>query len=129
MADKSNPAPSSQTLPGSCVAACAEMLTGGARTEAQVLREAVEWVDVDKIAGVLGPEWKGGILANPADAFLIAKQGQMGGLLHAPGTGPFHMVVIEPLPKAFLVRDPLPGVTYTVDEDWISLWVEGAFYK
>lgn len=39
------------------------------------------------------------------------------------------MVVIEPAAGGFIVRDPMPGVNYTVGADWIQKWVVGGVWK
>jgi hypothetical protein len=62
------------------------------------------------------------------DVLAAAKTGPIGALL-SPRSSRLHMVVIEQVPAGFLVRDPFPGVTYTVDQQWIDTWVAGAFWK
>lgn len=53
----------------------------------------------------------------------------MGGVLWAPGARAGHMVVIEPGMDGFLVRDPLPGVSYPVGASWIERWLAGGVWK
>jgi RHS repeat-associated protein len=118
-----------QTAPGSCGSACAEMLSGGARTQAQVLAEIGEWASAGDVAGALGPGWRAGYFGSGADAVTIAGRGPMGGVLWAPGARAGHMVVIEPGPAGFLIRDPLPGVNYTVGANWIERWVAGGLWQ
>lgn len=118
-----------QTAPGSCGSACAEMLSGGARTQAQVLGEIGEWASAGDVAGALGPGWRAGYFGSGTDALSVAGRGPMGGVLWAPGARAGHMVVIEPGPAGFLIRDPLPGVNYTVGANWIERWVAGGVWK
>jgi hypothetical protein len=53
----------------------------------------------------------------------------MGAVLVSPQAKALHMVVIEPTGPKFLVRDPLPGVTYTVDPGWIDRFVAGGVFR
>lgn len=39
------------------------------------------------------------------------------------------MVVIEPTLDGFVVRDPLPGVTYPIDAAWIGQYVESGVFN
>jgi hypothetical protein len=105
------------------------MLTDGARSQTQVLREIGEWPIIDdRILRALGPEWQGGFLTDGASALAVAQKGKVGALIHV-GRSDFHMVVIEPAGAGFLVRDPLPGMSYTVDSDWIQQWIVGGYWR
>lgn len=105
------------------------MLSNGARTQGQVLAEIGEWASANQVAVALGPGWRAGYFSTGADALTIAGRGPMGGVLWAPGARAGHMVVIEPAPAGFLVRDPLPGVNYSVGASWIERWVAGGVWK
>jgi len=123
-----------QTRPGSCVSACGEMLTGGSATEAQFLEELGEdsnpralAADLNRRAG--GTEWRGGYFPDGATAVAAAERGPIGAVLQAPGGGA-HMVVIEPAGEGqFVVRDPIPGVTYRVTAAWIEKFVSGGVFR
>ncbi|HEY6726443.1 MAG TPA: RHS repeat-associated core domain-containing protein [Polyangiaceae bacterium] len=120
-----------QSLPGSCGAACVEMLSGGTITEAQALASSVpEWSNYLNVARALEAPWQGGLFAAPADALAAAGRGPMAGLLWSPGARAGHLVVLEPEASGlFLVRDPLPGVTYSVGASWVQRWVAGGVWK
>jgi hypothetical protein len=75
------------------------------------------------------PVWHGGYFASGADAVATAEYGPMGAVLQAPG-GPAYMVAVEPVGSGeFLVRDPIPGVTYRVDTSWIERYVSGGVFR
>ena len=122
-----------QSLAGSCVSACGEMLSGGATSEAQFLSQLGEWSNPGALADALNAlegsaTWEGGYFATAEDAATVAQQGQFGAVLQAP-TLPSHMVVIEPGEAGtFLVRDPGIGGTYEVTLDWIQKWVSGGVF-
>ena len=118
-----------QSLPGSCGAACAEMLSEGALTEGEVVGQIGEWTTPDQVAASLGEEWTGGFFESGADALTVARSGTTAGLLWAPGMRAGHFVVIEATEGGFLIRDPLPGVNYTVNSSWIQRWVAGGVWK
>jgi hypothetical protein len=123
-----------QTRPGSCVSECGEMLTGGSVTEAQFLEELGEdsnpgalAADLNRRAG--GTEWRGGYFPDGATAVAAAEHGPIGAVLQAPRGGG-HMVVIEPAGDGqFVVRDPIPGVTYRVTAAWIEKFVSGGVFR
>jgi hypothetical protein len=115
-----------QSMPGSCVSACGEML-GGA-SEAQILGRLGEWSTPGALASELGPGWRSAFV-DGADALTLANRGPIGAVLQAPG-GARHMVVTSPLGGGrFLVRDPWGGVSYTVGSDWIETFVSAAVYR
>lgn len=119
-----------QSLPGSCGAACVEMLSGGATTEAQAPAGGVpQWSPVGNVADALGAPWQSGMFAGPADAMAAAGRGPMGAVLWSPGARAGHMVVVQPQAGGFLVRDPLPGVNYSVGASWIQRWVAGGVWR
>jgi hypothetical protein len=123
-----------QSLGGSCVSACGEMLTGGAVSEAEFLAELGEWSNPGALADMLNAEagsaaWQGGYYGSAADAVAVAQEGQTAATLQAPGL-PGHMVVIEPGEAGtFLVRDPGIGGTYEVAVQWIEKWVSGGVWR
>jgi len=121
-----------QTRTGSCVSACGAMLTGGTLSEDQLLAELGEWSNPQSLARSLnarGGGWRGSYFASGSDALAAAERGPMGAVLQAPGS-PAHMVVIEPTSTGvFLVRDPLPGVTYKVTPAWIEKYVAGGVWR
>jgi hypothetical protein len=105
------------------------MLSGGARTEAQLISELGEWSNPQALARSLGGKWQGGYFGSASDALAAAERGPMGAVLQAPG-GPAHMVVTTPLGGGrFQVRDPLPGVTYEVGRSWIEKYVAGGVWQ
>ena len=110
------------------------MLTEGAVTEAKLLGKLGEWSNPGELANELNQlqgagTWKGGYFATGEDALLIAQKGRMGAVVQAPG-GAGHMVTIEPLQAGkFLVKDPLPGMTYEVTGAWIQKFVSGGVWK
>jgi hypothetical protein len=53
----------------------------------------------------------------------------MAAVLWAPGSRTGHLVVIERVGGGFLVRDPLPGVNYSVGISWIERWVAGGVWR
>lgn len=122
-----------QSLAGSCVSACGEMLSGGAMSEAGFLQQLGEWSNAGSLADALNAfegsaNWEGGLFASAEDAVAAAQQGQMGATLQAPYL-PSHMVVIEPGEAGmFLVRDPAIGGTYEVTLEWIAKWVSGGVF-
>jgi hypothetical protein len=123
-----------QTLPGSCVSACGEMLSKGAMSEAQFLAKLGEWSNPAALAQELnklhGPgTWEGAIL-DESSAVAMSRQGQtFGARLQVP-RAPGHMVVIEPLKDGkFLVRDPAIAGTYKVDPGWIRKFVSGGVWR
>ncbi|MBO0871270.1 MAG: hypothetical protein J2P15_22175, partial [Micromonosporaceae bacterium] len=124
-----------QTLPGSCVSAAGEMLTHGAVSQADLLAELGEWSnpvalrDALNARGIDGGGWRGGFLTEQ-DALRVASAGPIAAVLMAPGERSMHMVAIEPAGDGtFTVRDPLPGVTYTVDSAWIREFVAGGVFR
>ena len=125
-----------QSTPGSCVSAVGEMLTGGKITEAQLLAKLGEWSDPASLARELnamtgGQAWRGAMIGNPLA--VAHRGGSFGAALQPPynmGVQPGHMVFVEPLDAGtYLVRDPLPGVTYEVDDAWLDKWMVGAVWK
>ena len=118
-----------QSREGSCVSACGEMLTEGAKTEAEFLAELGEWSDPVALGKSLGPPWKGGYFGSDAEALAAARSGPMGATLFSVGAKSQHMVVIQPSGRGFLVRDPSPGSTYTVTASWITRYVTGGVFK
>ncbi|MFY2560891.1 RHS repeat-associated core domain-containing protein [Corallococcus terminator] len=119
----------SQSRPGSCVSACGEMLTGGAKSEAAFLAELGEWSTPEALAESLGGGWQGGWFGGGADAMAAAGRGPMGAVLWSPGGRSGHMVVIESVKGGFLVRDPLPGVTYRVTSSWMDKFVAAGVWR
>lgn len=124
----------SQSLVGSCVSACGEILSSGAMSEAEFLAEIGEWSNPGALADTLNAlegagAWQGGYFAEAADAVAAAEQGQMAAVLQAPGMAA-HMVVIEPAAEAgtFIVSDPAVGATYEVTAEWIAKWVAGGVW-
>jgi RHS repeat-associated protein len=118
-----------QSLPGSCGAACVQMLSGGAKTEAQAIAEIGQYVTTGDVASSLGKEWMHTLFGSASDAVTAARGGPMAGFLYYPGAKTGHFVAIEPVVEGFLVRDPSPGVTYVVGRDWIERWVLGGVWK
>jgi hypothetical protein len=118
-----------QSHPGSCVSACGEMLTGGARSEAEFLASLGQWSNPKALASELGSGWTGGFFGTGAEAIQVARQGEMGAVLWAPGQRAGHMVVIRPSGAGFVVRDPDPGVNYTVGARWIGRYVAGGVWR
>jgi hypothetical protein len=122
-----------QSLGGSCVSACGEMLSGAAVSESELLASLGEWSNPGALADALNAvegagTWQGGYFASAADAAAAAEGGPMGAVLQAPGL-PAHMVVLEPGEAgAFLVRDPAIGATYEVTVEWIMKWVSGGVF-
>jgi hypothetical protein len=122
-----------QSTTGSCVAACGEMLSGGALTEVELLAQIGEWSNPAALAEALNAAegaaaWEGGYFATGAEALAAAEQGQMAGVLQAPFL-PAHMVVIEPLEAGgFLVQDSAIGGTYEVTAAWIEKFVAGGIW-
>jgi RHS repeat-associated protein len=119
-----------QLTGGSCVAACGEMLSGGSRSQAQLIGALGEWSNPQALAHELGEGWTGGYFASAGDAIAAASRGPMGATLQA-GMGPGHMVVTSPIGNGrFLVRDPwYGGSTYEVGTDWISKYVSGGVFR
>jgi RHS repeat-associated protein len=118
-----------QTQPGSCVSACGQMLSGGARTEGELLARMGQWADPMKLADELGNGWHGGYFSSGADALRAANRGPMGAVLQSPMQRGGHMVVLSPTERGFLVQDPLPGITYNVSSDWVQKYVGGGIWK
>jgi hypothetical protein len=122
-----------QSRPGSCVSACGEMLTGGAVKESRFLELLGEYSHPEALEQALiritgDNRWLGKYFMHEAAATAAAHRGPMAAVLQAPGGGR-HMVVIEPAEGGqFLVRDPLPGVTYQVAQEWIEKFVSGGVY-
>src|SRR5712692_9961170 len=122
-----------QSTAGSCVAACGEMLSGGAMSQAEFLAQLGEWSNPGALAEALNAlagvtTWEGGYFASAADAVVAAQAGQMGVVLQAPFL-PAHMVILEPGEAGmFLVRDPAIGGTYEVAVDWITKYVAGGVW-
>jgi Ca2+-binding RTX toxin-like protein len=113
----------------SCVSACGEMLSGVA--QAQLLEHLTDKVvQIDDLARLLGPPWRGGGLTEEA-ALLVARNGQVGLDLLAPGQKLSHMVVSTPLSgDRFLIQDPWAGGSnYIVDAQWIVKYVTGAVFR
>ncbi|MEV6772292.1 hypothetical protein AB0N05_27040 [Nocardia sp. NPDC051030] len=124
-----------QTRPGSCVSACGEMLSDGRVTQGEFLAVMGEWSNPIALAKALnerdnsGP-WRGGYFPDGDTALAVAQSGMVALTLRAPGVKGEHMVVTEPLPNGnFLVRDPLPGVTYEVGPDWIKQYATGGVFR
>ena len=118
-----------QSAGGSCVSACGEVLSGGARTESQLLGALGEWSNPQALARELGSGWTGGGFGSGADAVAAANRGPMGAVLQAPG-GPGHMVVTSPLGGGrFQVLDPFDGTGYVVDSSWIERYVSGGVFR
>src|SRR5262249_57257003 len=119
-----------QSTAGSCVAACGEMLSGGAMSQAEFLAQLGEWSNPGALAEALNAlegvtTWEGGYFASAADAVVAAQEGQMGAVLQAPFL-PAHMVVLEPGEAGmFLVRDPAIGGTDEGAVERISKHVAG----
>ena len=122
-----------QSTAGSCVAACGEMLSGGAMSQAEFLAQLGEWSNPGALAEALNAlegvtTWEGGYFASAADAVVAAQAGQMGAVLQAPFL-PAHMVVLEPGEAGmFLVRDPAIGGMYEVAVAWITKYVAGGVW-
>jgi hypothetical protein len=123
-----------QSRPGSCVAACGEMLTGGSVSEARLLEQLGEDSNPKALADALNSRerrtaWRGGYFPDESWSVAAARRGPMAAVLQAPRGGA-HMVVIEPAADGqFLVRDPIPGVTYQVTPAWIEKFVSGGVFK
>lgn len=119
-----------QTTPTSCGAACVEMISNGERTQAAVIESVGEGPHfIDQLVAELGAGWRGGGFGSGAHALHFANRGPMIAQLWAPETGMGHFVVTEPVAGGFLVRDPWPGVNYTVTSSWIEQWVVGGVGK
>lgn len=119
----------SESLPGSCVSACGDVLTAGARTETQLLDALGEWSNPQALAAELGGPWRGGGFGSGADALAAANRGPMGAVLQAPG-GSAHMVVTSPLGGGrFQVLDPFDSSGYVVDSGWIERYVSGGVFQ
>src|SRR5215470_3410755 len=78
-----------QRTAGACVAACGEMLSGGAMSQAAFLAHLGEWSNPGALAEALNAlegvtTWEGGYFASAADAVLAAQAGPMGAVLQAP---------------------------------------------
>ena len=122
-----------QRTAGACVAACGEMLSGGAMSQAAFLAHLGEWSHPGALAEALNAlagvtTWEGGYFASAADAVRAAQGGPMGAVLQAPFL-PAHMVVLEPGEAGlFVVRDPAIGGTYEVTVEWITKYVAGGVW-
>ncbi len=103
-----------QSRPGSCVAACGQMLSLDAKTEAEFLEELGEWSDAGALAlalnaGANGP-WVAGGVGSPLAQILGC--GPAAIELKTLGSRA-HMVVVELLEAhSVLVRDPAQGASY-----------------
>ena len=78
-----------QSTAGSCVAACGEMLSGGAMSQAEFLAQLGEWSNPGALAEALNAlegvtTWEGGYFASAADAVVAAQEGQMGAVPAGP---------------------------------------------
>ena len=122
-----------QSLGGSCVSACGEMLSGGAMSESQFLEQLGEWSNPSALADSLNSlegagTWQGGYFTE-AQAIAAAQGGQIGAVLQALEANA-HMVVITPGESgAFLVQDPAIGGTYQVTLQWIAKYVAGGVLR
>ncbi len=112
-----------QSLPGSCGAACVEMLTGGAISEAAAIGRMGQYILPSQMVGVLGRGWGYRYFNTGADAVAAASRTPIAAGLFAPGVKTGHIVVLERTMTGFVVRDPLPGVTYRVGADWVTQYV------
>jgi RHS repeat-associated protein len=119
-----------QITNASCVSACGAMLSGGARSQEDLLAELGEWSNPRSLAQALGDGWEGRMFMSADDAVAAANRGPMGATLQAPGT-PGHMVVTTPLGNGrYGVQDPWRGGSnYEVGTDWIEQYVSGGTYR
>jgi hypothetical protein len=103
-----------QSRDGSCVAACGEMLSGGARSEAELLKQLGEWSHVAELAkalngGVEGP-WLGGAVSCSLDQLL---SGGTAAIELKVFRADAHLVVAQRVDSnSALVRDPALGASY-----------------
>jgi hypothetical protein len=104
------------------------MLSGGASQQAELLGVLGDWPEPLELKGLLPGDWFGTYFLDGLEAVAAASRGPMGAVLMAPHAKP-HMVVLEPQDEGFLVRDPWPGVTYNVDEAWISTFVAAGVFR
>lgn len=120
-----------QSSPVSCVSACGEMLTNGARLQEELIAKIGKPSNAERLGAELGPGWDGGLVASGEQAVAFAQRGTIGAQLQAPGSLG-HMVVISPIPGKgrFAVRDPWAGgATYEVGPAWIDTWVVGVVFR
>lgn len=125
-----------QSRPGSCVAACGQMLASNDKTEGEFLQELGEWSDAGSLAfalngGADGP-WVGGGVDIPL-AKLLAR-GPAAIEIKVLGSRA-HMVVVELLEAdSVRVRDPALGASYdqavsTLDNRESGYWNLIAVYR
>jgi len=100
-----------------------EMLTGGAISEAAAVGGMGQYIIPSQMVEVLGTGWGYKYFITGGDAVAAASRTPIAAGLFAPGVRSGHVVVLEPTMAGFLVRDPLPGVTYQVGADWVARYV------
>jgi hypothetical protein len=99
-----------QLRPDSCVAACAEMLSGSTLPQAQVIERLGTPASLTFLPPLLGPDWRAGYV-RPRDLERLLGNGRpFGAELHAGGTLAHAVVVDGPGPKGLItIRDPDEG--------------------
>jgi RHS repeat-associated protein len=123
-----------QSLPGSCVSACGQILTDGAVSEAQLLGRLGEWADPMRLAKTLNSmegagTWQATYFASGEEAVSIAQNGKMAATLLRYGMKIGHTVVLGPGEGgSFVVLDPAIGSSYNVTAEWITKWVSSGVF-
>jgi hypothetical protein len=119
-----------QTTPGSCVAACGEMLAGSRRSQATILAAIGEWSYSEALArhltGAGEGTWVGGYV-EPSFDTIVARGGPWAAEMFPRGGGPntyHHMVVVNHVGAATVhVRDPWDGSGYDMTlEEFTNRW-------
>ncbi len=119
----------SQSLKGSCVSACGEILSGGRHTERQLLDALGEPSEQHALADALGEGWAADFFDSGSEALEVASRGPMGAVLQSPGSSR-HMVVTSPRGDGtFQVLDPWDGTGYIVDAAWIERYVAAGTFR
>lgn len=120
-----------QLTPGSCVSACGEMLTNGARSQQDLIDNIGAPSSVERLAGELGPEWRGGYV-DPEHLDTLAGRAPFVAELYDGGKIP-HNVVVDGFDDAgnVRIRDPWDGgSTYTMTrEDFKQYWNGRVVFK
>ncbi len=123
-----------QSLEGSCLSSCGEILTDGVVSEGEFLAEIGEWATPEWLSDALNARagaarWQGGYFGSSKDALRATRRGRGATVLWDPKVGR-HAVVVEPLPSGrILVRDPSFGGTYEVTLDWIEEFAIGGVWR
>jgi RHS repeat-associated protein len=123
-----------QSTDASCVSACGAMLSGGVRSEAEILARIGENAGAEALARELGPAWRGGTAANlEARAFfdvLVAEGRPFGAIVR--GSVGNHMVVVDGLDDLgrVMVRDPGSGSSFVTPwDEFMAGWLGVAVFK